>query len=99
MSPTMIPIFNLATEAIALELIDAVRIATDDQFRLTLHGQIRQDNQLLYDETATAPRKGDSENDQADYDAQILAVVYTVVHSRRAGTHRTLTLTLTQEVP
>jgi len=99
MSPTMIPIFNLATEAIALELIDAVRIATNDSFRLTLHGQIRQDNQSLYDETATAPRKGDSDNDQADYDAQILAVVYTVVHSIRASTHQTLTLMLTQEVP
>lgn len=99
MNPMMIPIFNLATEAIALELIDAVRIATDDLFRLTLHGQISQGNQSLYDETATALRKGDSENDQADYDAQILAVVYTVVHPSRASTHRTLTLTLTQEVP
>lgn len=99
MTPIMLPIFNLKTEAIALELIDAVRIATDDPFRLTLHGQIRQDNQLLYDETVTAPRQGDSEDDQADYDAQILAVVYTVVHPSRASTHRTLTLTLTQEVP
>lgn len=41
MTPIMLPIFNLKTDAIALELIDAVRIATDDRFRLTLHGPIR----------------------------------------------------------
>lgn len=99
MNSITIPIFNLKTEAIALELIDAVRIATDDQFRITLHGQITQGDRVLYNETATAPRHGDAEDDRADYDAQILAVVYNVVYQCRAGMLRTLTLTMTQEMP
>lgn len=99
MNSITLPIFNLETEAIALELLDAVRIATDDQFRITLHGQICQDGRVFYDETATAPRRWDSDAAQADYEAQVLAVVYNIVHRSRVGTHPTLTLTMTQAVP
>lgn len=46
----LVPILNLATEAMTFDLIDAVRIATHAPFCVTLHGQIMPDNPSLYDE-------------------------------------------------
>lgn len=98
MTKITIPILNLETEAPAHELIDAIRIATNDQFLIKLQGQIFRNDVLDYDFTATAPSARDSDDQYADHDAEVLAVVFNLVHRSQGASRKTLTLTM-EEAP